>query len=359
MLKQLLFLSLFTLSLEASSTFVEARALYEMGEYEKALEIFQGLAPSDPDAAYMLAKMYEDGEGCEVNQKEALKWYKISSTTYYEQERHSPLREVRKQYREIYSSFEKPEDKETQSTLRQYAQSLYNFKAHNPNYILPLSYRYNGDYASVNGHEMKKAETEFQVSVKFDFATNLFRFGEIYSVAYTQRSFWQAYADSAFFRESNYNPEFFVTFPTSEMGDGRLIKAVRLGIGHESNGRGGEAERSWNYLDSSLFFQYKSILAELKLWTRLPDTYDYNPELIDVMGHGYLKFTLPYQKHLLDIKLRNNFSGKGALESNYSYPISSRDDLFFYLKFFNGYGESLIDYDNHIKKIGIGFSISR
>ena len=358
-MKQLLLLFFFTLSLHASVTFVEARALYEAGEYKKALRAFQELAINDPDAAHMLAKMYEHGEGCETNQKEALKWYKISSSTYYEQERHSPLREVRKQHREIYGSLEKPEDKETQSTLRQYAQSLYNFKAHNPNYVLPLSHRYDGNYANANGHEMKKTETEFQVSVKFDFAANLFRFGEIYSIAYTQRSFWQAYTDSAFFRESNYNPEFFVTIPTSQMGDGRFIKAVRFGVGHESNGRGGEAERSWNYLYSSLFFQYKSILTELKLWTRLPDTYDYNPELIDVMGHGYLKFALPYKKHLLDVKLRNNFGDKGALEANYSYPISSRDDLFFYLKFFNGYGESLIDYDNHVKKIGVGFSISR
>lgn len=358
-MKYILLLFFLTLPFHASVTFVEARTIYEAGEYKKALMAFQELATNDPDAAYMLAKMYEHGEGCEANQKEALKWYKISSSTYYEQERHSPLREVRKQQREIFSSFEKPEDKETRGTLRQYAQSLYNFKAHNPNYVLPMNYRYDGDYASVNGHKMENEETEFQVSVKFDFATNLFRLDEIYSIAYTQRSFWQAYTDSAFFRESNYNPEFFVTIPTSDMGDGRLIKAVRFGVGHESNGRGGEAERSWNYLDSSLFFQYKSILAELKLWARLPDTYDYNPELIDVMGHGYLKFALPYKKHLLDIKLRNNFSDKGALETNYSYPISSRDDLFFYLKFFNGYGESLIDYDNHVKKIGVGFSISR
>jgi TPR repeat protein len=89
MIKHLLLLFFLTLSLHASPTFVEARTLYEAGEYKQALRAFQELAANDPDAAHMLAKMYEHGEGCEAHEKEALKWYKVSSRTYYEQERHS------------------------------------------------------------------------------------------------------------------------------------------------------------------------------------------------------------------------------------------------------------------------------
>jgi phospholipase A1 len=101
------------------------------------------------------------------------------------------------------------------------------------------------------------------------------------------------------------------------------------------------------------------LFAELKLWSRLPDKNDYNSELIDYIGHGYIKFMLPYKKHFVDLKLRQSFDSKGSVEVNYSYPTFGRDDLFLYVKFFNGYGESFIDYDNHVKKIGIGFSISR
>ncbi|HUH42940.1 MAG TPA: phospholipase A [Sulfurimonas sp.] len=356
---RIILITLLALLLEASVLFDEANLLYEKGHYKEAFETFKVLAIDDPDAAYMLAKMYEQGQGCDKSEQKAGEWYKESSRIYYEQAKHSPLRDVQKQQKEIFKTLDKVDDNETQETLRQYAQSLYNFKAHNANYFLPFSYRYDEDYADVNGHKTDKVESEFQVSLKYDFAANFFNLREIYSVAYTQKSFWQSYSDSAFFRESNYNPEFFVTFPTSEMGDGRLLKAIRVGVAHESNGRGSTNERSWNYLNTSLFFQYDILLVELKLWARLPDPIDYNPELIDTMGHGYLKFVIPYKKHLLDVKIRDNFNSKGSTEFNYTYPMSNKDDLFFYMKFFNGYGESLIDYDNHVKKVGIGFSISR
>lgn len=250
-------------------------------------------------------------------------------------------------------------DFQTRDTIKQYSNSLYNFKAYNANYFLPFSYRYGGGYADTNSHKAKNTETEFQFSVRFDFARDILGLNEIYSFAYTQRSYWQFYSDSAFFRESNYMPEFFVFFPISEPNDKKFVKAFRIGVAHESNGRGGFEERSWNYVNGSVFFKYGALFSELKLWARLPDKTDYNPKLIDYTGHGYLKFMLPYKKHFADMKLKYNFNNKGSVELNYSYPVFGRDDLFLYIKLFNGYGESLIDYDNHIKKLGIGFSISR
>ncbi len=358
-MKLLLLIFLLISFLKASPTFVDAYAMYEAGNHKESFEIFKKLAKSDSDAAYMLAYMYEHGKGCKEDKEEAAKWYKIASQSYFNSAKNSPTTEIEKHQKKLYATLDTLENSQTQSTLRQYARSLYNFKAHKANYLLPISYRYNGSYTDTNGHEEKDVETEFQLSVKFDIAANIFHLGEIYSISYTQKSFWQSYANSAFFRESNYNPEFFVTIPTSEVNDGRLIKAVRIGIEHESNGRGSQEERSWNFLSGSLFFQYKMLLAELKLWARLPDVYDYNPELIDYIGHGYLKFTIPHEKHFVGLKLRNSFHGKGSLEATYSYPVFGRDDLFIYMKLFNGYGESLIDYDNHIEKFGIGFSISR
>jgi phospholipase A1 len=98
--------------------------------------------------------------------------------------------------------------------------------------------------------------------------------------------------------------------------------------------------------------------------------YDYNPELIDTMGHGHLKLMVPYKKHYVSALFRNNFAGKGAVDMSYSYPLFS-DSLFLYVKGFMGYGESMISYsgnseqlgtyheDDYVEKIGIGFSLSR
>jgi phospholipase A1 len=57
--------------------------------------------------------------------------------------------------------------------------------------------------------------------------------------------------------------------------------------------------------------------------------------------------------------LRNNLrdDNRGAVELSYSFPIR-HTRLKGYLKYFNGYGESLIDYNHRIQSFGVGFLLS-
>ncbi len=250
----------------------------------------------------------------------------------------------------------------SKETLSKIITSSFNVKAYQENYFLPLSYRYDSDFIPNATHTPTKAETEFQVSILYDFASNLLGLGEVYSFGYTQRSWWQVYAESAFFRESNYQPEFFVKIPSHKFLKNTPLKGFKLALIHESNGRGGEYERSWNRVSFSTFFQYKNLITELESWYRLPDNIDYNPNLTKYIGDGEIKFMLPYEKHLFKLGLRSSFSGeKGSVEFTYSYPLPAREenDLFLFFKTFNGYGESLIDYNHKVNKISIGLSISR
>lgn len=345
----------------ATTDFEDANTLYNAGDFKKSFELFKILAQKDrdTDAAYILAYMYENGEGCEVDVDEANKWYKFSAKEHYDLGKGDASRHIDKEHRKLYNTLSDSGNKETQETIRKFAESIYNIKAHGTNYFLPVSYRHNGEYPTVNGHETGQLEGEFQFSLKYDFAADVLGFGEVYSFGYTQLSFWQFYQESAFFRETNYNPEFFITFPFAEYLSDKFLKAIRLSFAHQSNGRGGDEERSWNYTSLSGYFQYKFLMMDLTLWYRLPDGTDYNPDLIDYMGHGHLRFVIPYKKHMAKMILRSNFDGNSAIEMNYSYPLTSRDDLFLYIKGFSGYGESLIDYNHNVNKIGIGFSISR
>jgi len=249
--------------------------------------------------------------------------------------------------------------KETIATI---VNSSFNLRAYQENYFLPASYRYGSDISQFESHQTKNIETEFQVSIRYDFASDLLGLGELYSFGYTQRSWWQLYSESAFFRESNYQPEFFVKIPTYTFLDNTPIKGFKVALVHQSNGRGGEYERSWNRVSFSTFLQTKNLITELELWNRLPDNIDYNPDLIDYLGNGQLKFMFPYEKHLFKLTLRSNPSlHKSSAEFTYSHPLPAREenDLFLYIKTFNGYGESLIDYNHNVNKISIGVSISR
>ncbi|MEA1982968.1 MAG: phospholipase A [Campylobacterota bacterium] len=356
MMKKLLVVALLASSVFGATPFEEAYKVYKTDDFKTSLKMFIELVDRDKDydAAYILGYMYEHGEGCEIDIKKSQEYYKFSSHGYYWQSKPDPSREIKKEHNRIFNSLEQSDDETTQESIRQYTQSLYSIKAHGTTYFLPLSYRYDGSYPDTNGHKALDNETEFQISIKYDFAANLVGLSEVYSIGYTQLSFWQLYADSAYFRETNYNPEAFITLPVST----EYLKAVRVGFAHQSNGRGGVEERSWNYLASSFYFQTGFFFTELKLWKNV-FSLKYNPDLIDYLGYGEIQFVLPYKKHILKLRSRNTFSKYRATEVNYSYPLFGSKDLFLYIKGFSGYGESLIDYDNKVHKLGIGFSISR
>ena len=354
----ILFLTLYT-TLFALTEYEESYQLYSAKKYKEAFKAFQTLANAkDYDAAYLLGYMYENGEGCQKDIKQANKWYRYASKGYYEE------KEIANHYTDkekvnLYENLDKADDSVTNTTIKRFAESLYNLKAHKTNYFLPISYRLKDTYDNTNGHNAQSLETEFQLSFKYDYGANVLGLGEIYSAAYTQKSFWQLYEKSAYFRETNYNPELFVTIPIKIKKYLSSFKIMRISLAHQSNGRGGEEERSWNYISISNYFQYKMLFTEFNFFKRLPDTTDYNPQLIDYLGYAKIRFLLPYKKHLFKLSYRGDFSQHYGVEFNYSHPTRKRDDLYFYFKVFSGYAESLISYDERITKIGLGLSISR
>jgi phospholipase A1 len=196
--------------------------------------------------------------------------------------------------------------------------------------------------------------------------------------AYTQISYWQIFLESSPFRETNYMPEVFVTFPFYHALDAIHMKAVSFGYKHASNGQPGEDEnatriredgpfegsrsRSWNRLYARGSFQWDSFFAELTLWHRMKDRIekDDNPDIVDYYGHGSLELGYIYKKLLARLKLRKNFkSGYSSAELDMSYPVPLSDTIFFFIQGFSGYGQSLIDYDHYTNQVGFGLSISR
>ena len=360
-MKKLLISLLFLSTLYGATDFDDAYTSYKAGEFQKALPLFKELAKknSDNDAAYLLGYMYEHGEGVDIDKEEATKWYKLSSHGYYFDQKKNASRETVKETKKLYRSIDKNLDEETLKTIEQYSQSMYSLKAYDTNYFIPASYRADqGSYGETNGHSAKAVETEFQISVRYDYGANILGLNEVYSFAYTQHSFWQLYEKSAYFRETNYNPEAFVTIPMGYTQNFDFFKMIRFAFAHQSNGRGGAEERSWNYVEASLYFQVGPTFLNLKLWKDVGDL-SYNEDLMDYMGYGSLTLLVPYKKNLFKLTSRNPFSHKGSIEGSYTYPLTQENNLFLYLKAFHGFGESLISYDKRVTKVGIGFSISR
>ncbi|ALV23820.1 phospholipase A1 [Campylobacter iguaniorum] len=231
--------------------------------------------------------------------------------------------------------------------------NLLNISPLYDNYILPFTYA-----SKVPNGGSKNKETKFQISVKKPLLEDFLGLKESLYFGYTQTSWWQTTEESTPFRESNYQPEFFVDFPLN-FGS---LKSAQIGILHTSNGQGGEKSRSWNRIYARGEFVYGDLSIYPRLWWRIPESDDDNPDIRDYAGNGDINFVFKLNKHYLNAKFTNNLhldkTNRGSLELGWVFPIFS-SGLYGYVQYFNGYAQSLIEYDKHTNKIGVGFLLFR
>lgn len=235
---------------------------------------------------------------------------------------------------------------------------------HKPNYIMPYTYNTvpnQAPFDPVTDYELEKEEVKFQFSIKFAMADHLFGEGGSLYFAYTNTSFWQAYNSSASspFRETNHEPEILLMLPNDWQLGGFKNRFNVIGIVHQSNGQNGSLSRSWNRIYADFFFEHGNFYFSIKPWLRIDDKQtDDNPDIERFLGHGEFRAVYATGRHTASFMLRNNLrtDNYGAIELNYSYPMSRRAKWF--IQYFEGYGESLIDYNARTQRFGIGIALT-
>jgi len=130
------------------------------------------------------------------------------------------------------------------------------------------------------------ADAMFQISIRQRLTKSVLPFNSFAFLTYTQKSFWDIYAESAPFRDTNYNPGIGVG--RYIIKNGKLYGTAFLQIEHESNGRDGKESRSWNSLSfSTKYFFNPTLTLGAKIWIPFVDG-DENKDLIDYKGLGYI-----------------------------------------------------------------------
>jgi phospholipase A1/A2 len=247
---------------------------------------------------------------------------------------------------------------------------------HRRNYFMPFSYaeKPNEQPFRQAGGEMAdqhldNAEIKFQLSLKVSLLQSLLSDNDQLYIGFTTLSFWQAYNSllSEPFRETNYESEFFYVTPLPWQLFNSDATLLSLGFTHQSNGRAAPLSRSWNRLYANLIWEQGNFVFSLKPWWRIPESAkvdplaargDDNPDIGKYMGN--FEFNSAYRRddHEFSVLLRNNFrtENRGAVQLEWTFPLYAR--LRGYVEYFNGYGESLIDYNAHTQRIGVGFMLS-
>jgi len=258
------------------------------------------------------------------------------------------------------------------SAEREAAARPFSILAHKPNYILFAAYNFEGWDSSLQQiasndplYENDDYEMQFQFSFKVPLAVDLFGGRMDIFGAYTNRSFWQMYnrENSEPFRETNHEPELWVRFRNDWRIFGFTNVINSFGWVHQSNGQTEPQSRSWNRLYANFIFEKNDLVLSFKPWvwvSRDKDTSD-NPDITDFMGHGEFRAAWQRNRHVYSLMLRNQLESgfdEGAVEVGWSFPILDYPFLKGYLQYFYGYGESLIDYDQKVNRIGLGISVT-
>jgi phospholipase A1 len=258
---------------------------------------------------------------------------------------------------------------------KQASRNRFAIVPHRPNFVLPAS------FTSINqepyigtpvGNKLDDVEIKFQVSLKYLFMQDLIFKDLDLQFAFTTTSWWQAYNSdiSAPFRETNYEPEVILNYHHSWSLLGFPVEQTTLSFNHQSNGQTGQLSRSWNRIILGFAFApTDNVLWGFRTWYRLPENEkktaldpsgDDNPDIQKYMGYGELGGLWSISdKHSLEFMLRNNLrssDNRGAIQLGWSFPINDR--IQGYVEYFNGYGESLIYYNHHAHRLGIGFKLT-
>lgn len=237
------------------------------------------------------------------------------------------------------------------------------FSAHEPVYFI---------YGS------KAPGAKFQFSFKYRLLGEGARLGDrlpalrgIYA-GFTQRSLWDIAANSSPFYDTSYMPELmFESQSLVDRGDagGFKLLGYQAGVRHESNGRDGSVSRSlniayfrpafsfgrldgWNLIVAPRLFAYVGDLANN------PDiaVYRGQAELLAVFGRND-RFALALSGRM------GAGAHKGSLQADLTFPVHFDRwfDFATYLliQYWNGYGESLRDYNRRTETIRAGFSLVR
>ena len=236
-----------------------------------------------------------------------------------------------------------------------------------PNYLLPYSYTTKPNYqVSQNtvpqDQTLQRYEVDFQLSLKIPLWQNVYNNSSTLYAAYTQESFWQAYNKSAFFRETNYEPEVFLANHVNWHAFHQWqLSFLNIGVSHQSNGRGGDLERTWNRVYGEAILSNSNWLISVKPWVVLNDASirKYNQDIAKYLGYERILVSYKIHEHTLSLEARNTFESKfskGALKASWSFPLTKK--LHGYVQAFSGYGQSLLDYNHYTNSAGIGIALN-
>jgi outer membrane phospholipase A len=189
-------------------------------------------------------------------------------------------------------------------------------------------------------------------------------------LGYTQTSSWDLKSDSAPFEDTSYMPEVFFLTHNMVGGGGRIDGLFfQAGVQHESNGQGGDASRSTNYVylcPVGVFYK-EELKAGFAIAPKLVGFFNNsdntNPDIDDYRGNFELEMKVGVAESVV-LGSRFRFAPEGSsIQLDMTYPLSmaffSNLEVYLHLQYVDTLAETLKNYEERTEAFRIGFSIVR
>lgn len=237
-------------------------------------------------------------------------------------------------------------------------------------------------YSPTDGHTATETaylttEARLQLSVRTKIGAGFLpvdRFGLRDSLwfGYTQQSYWQLFSPSISrpFRSTDHEPELMYILPTPvDLPWGWRLRYTGMSLNHQSNGQSLPLSRSWNRAILMAGMEKgNDFTVTARAWNRIPDgdETDDNPEIDNLIGRSEVTGSWNVDKiNTVMLTLRHSL----AREANGSYRLEwlrtlgdgnregKPSGLRLHVQLFNGYGDSLVDYNRGRTVFSLGLSL--
>ena len=203
------------------------------------------------------------------------------------------------------------------------------------------------------------SDVKFQISFRHRLTKSILPFHSHLFLAYSQKAIWNVFEESLPFHDLNFNPGIGVQ--NLIMHNGRLVGNATIMLEHESNGRDGEASRSWN----KVTFGYAAVIdprleVYAKTWIPIIDGQQ-NKDILKYNGifQAGTQYISSNKRWVADVTLvkRQGWNLNFNTIVNVGFRLSRKENQFLMLHFYDGYGENLLDYNKYHLRLRVGLLI--
>lgn len=200
------------------------------------------------------------------------------------------------------------------------------------------------------------SDVKFQISLAIRLTNATLPWHTYLFLMYTQKTFWNVFEKSLPMHDMNFNPGIGWTKPF--FSKDRYVGKMTLLIEHESNGRDSIQSRSWNRVSlcgSVLVNEW--LMVHGKVWIPIIDSGN-NRDILKYCGifQTGVVVTTPNKKFQVGLTLvkRRGWKPNFNTIAEASWNINPKTNLNLFAQYYNGYGESLLDYNQFQSRLRVG-----